>query len=412
MHVPRYSLAERDRRWALARELMAAERVEALIACGNHGRAGEVTFAPDAYFSNDRPGSVVIFCRDADPVQLAGPDQPGPAKSGLNGDHSWISPARVGPGRSGPGPDAAGISRVLREHHLERTVVAVLGTGIAAPLRLNSAPWRDVLAELPELTLRPAGQRFMLAASCLSAEEMAVLRYCAAAGEAMARAMLDSCAPGVTEAQVYAAGTNAALRHGCQAAPAAMWSRPGFADGGAARWWYPPEPPRVLRPGDVLLAEPRCRLGLLETRHQLAIAIGGPHPDIETAAVIARACYEAGLDAARAGNTVGDLAEAMLAPLRESGARGIHPAAHALTPLGPVRALARAGRPGQIPRDRYRSWLPGFPADQPLIAGMPWALRPSAVVDGRAVTLSGTVVVGESGAAEFSSFTAQLLRAG
>jgi hypothetical protein len=49
MYVPRYSLAERDRRWALARELMAAEDVEALIACGEPECAGGVAFAPDAY---------------------------------------------------------------------------------------------------------------------------------------------------------------------------------------------------------------------------------------------------------------------------------------------------------------------------------------------------------------------------
>ena len=40
MEVPRYSLAERDRRWALARQITAAENVQALIACGGPGCAG------------------------------------------------------------------------------------------------------------------------------------------------------------------------------------------------------------------------------------------------------------------------------------------------------------------------------------------------------------------------------------
>jgi hypothetical protein len=57
LQVPGYSLAERDRRWALARELMAAEGVEALIVYGEHECADLAPFAPDAYFSNDRPGS-------------------------------------------------------------------------------------------------------------------------------------------------------------------------------------------------------------------------------------------------------------------------------------------------------------------------------------------------------------------
>ena len=37
MEVPSYSLAERDRRWALARQITAAENVQALIAYGGPG---------------------------------------------------------------------------------------------------------------------------------------------------------------------------------------------------------------------------------------------------------------------------------------------------------------------------------------------------------------------------------------
>jgi hypothetical protein len=48
MEVPVYSLAERDRRWALARKLMAAEDVDALIAYGGQECAGAESFAPDA----------------------------------------------------------------------------------------------------------------------------------------------------------------------------------------------------------------------------------------------------------------------------------------------------------------------------------------------------------------------------
>jgi NaMN:DMB phosphoribosyltransferase len=45
----------------LARAIMAAENVQALIAYGGPECAGMAGFAPDAYFSNDRPGSIVIF---------------------------------------------------------------------------------------------------------------------------------------------------------------------------------------------------------------------------------------------------------------------------------------------------------------------------------------------------------------
>ena len=102
MEVPVYSLAERDRRWALARGLMAAEGVDALIAFGGQECARSAGFAPDAYFSNDLPGSVVIFCRDAAPVQLASSSLPVQAH---------LEAARRGgrgPGRRGRGGDRRG----------------------------------------------------------------------------------------------------------------------------------------------------------------------------------------------------------------------------------------------------------------------------------------------------------------
>ena len=51
MDVLTYSLAERDRRWALARQLMAAEEVEALVCYGEHGCVEAAPLAPDASFS-------------------------------------------------------------------------------------------------------------------------------------------------------------------------------------------------------------------------------------------------------------------------------------------------------------------------------------------------------------------------
>lgn len=54
---------------------------------------------------------------------------------------------------------------------------------------------------------------------------------------------------------------------------------------------------------------------MFETCHQVALGIGDIHPDIERAVGVARDCYGAGLEAARPGNTFGDLVGAMCAPL-------------------------------------------------------------------------------------------------
>jgi Xaa-Pro aminopeptidase len=386
MEVPVYSLAERDRRWALARKLMAAEDVDALIAYGGQECAGPAGLAPDAYFSNDLPGSVVIFCRDADPVQLACSDLPVQAhlEAARRGGQMWIDPAGIRVGAA-----AAWIAEVLRWQGLEHGSVGVLGSGVAAPWDQGPVVrypwWQDVLARLPHVRFRPVDRSFLFATVCLSEEELAVVRYCAAAGDAAARAMAASAAPGVTEAEVCAAGTAAAFRLGCPASTL-MWSGPGFVAWGPPSWSYRPEPPRALEEGDVLLAEVATRFGMKQTRHQAAIAIGDLHPDIETAAVIARASYQAGLRAARVGNTFGDLAEAMLMPLKQAGSWNTHPLVRMLSAPGPVG--------GELP----------------LASGMCCAVRPSAVVAGRAVSLGGTVVISEDDPIELSPFTARMLR--
>lgn len=417
MKVPGYSLAERDRRWALAREIMAAEEVEALIAYGGHEGTSMAGFAPDAYFSNDRPGSIVIFCRHADPVQLVWANLPVQThlEAARRGETMWIDPASIRAGSAfQTGTGGAGIAQVLREHRLEHAAVGVLGLEAIPWHRIPVMPyqlWQDVLAAVPGVRFKPVGQSFMYATIRQSQEELAVVGHCAAAGDAMARAMLAAAAPGVTEAEVYATGMAAAFRRGCQASML-MWSGPGLVAWGPPSWSYRPEPPRTLNEGDVVLAEVVSRFGLKETRHQVSIAVGDPHPDIETAAVIARASYTEGLRVARVGNTFGDLAEAMLAPLKQAGSWHIHPLVRALNPFGPVASFGRGL--DQVPQAREYGRLAQIPtmgARLPLAPGMSWAFGPSAVIAGRAVSIGGTVVIGEDDPIELSPFTTRLLRA-
>jgi len=357
MDVPTYSLAERDRRWALARELMAAEEVEALVCYG---------------------------------------------------EHEYVEAA----------PFAAGIAEVLREHHLEHAAVGVLGLDIVALWHLNPiTPYmlsRKVLDELPGVTFKPVGRRFMLATICLSQEEQAAVRYSAAAGDHMAQAMLEAAAPGASEADVCAAGMAAGFRLGCQPPSMLIWSGPGFVAWGPPAWGYRPRPPRTLAEGDLLLAEVFNRFGMKETQHQMAIAIGDVHPDIEAAAAIARASHDEGLKAARAGNTFGDLVQAMTAPLTDARSWNIHPLVQALNPFGPVGGFGGPGGLDQLPEARRCSRLfepPTVGAELPLAPGMSWAFEPSAVVGSRAVNLGGTVIIGEDGPIELNPLTAQLLRA-
>lgn len=411
--VPQYSLAERDRRWGLARDIMAADGLDALIAYGEHECADLAPFAPDAYFSNDRPGSIVIFCRDADPVQLVWSDLPvvDHIEAARRGDELWIPPRDIRVGKN-----AAGVIEVLREHRLTGATVGVLGLDPFPPFHVTPimpyALWSEVLTELPDVTFVHSGLSYLFATVCQSEEELEVIRYSAAAGDAMAKAMRAVAAPGVSEAEVYAAGMAAAFRLGVAAPDMLLSTGPGFISWGPPTWSYRPQAPRVLADGDVIMAEVFCRFGMKETQHQVAIAIGEPHTDVKAAAEIARAAYDAGLATARPGNTFGDVVAAMEEPLRAAGAWNVHPLIHSLNPMGPVCGFGAGLR--QLPEAREYGRLfdvPTMGGELPLAPGMTFAFEPNAVVGGRLANLGGTVVVGADDPIELNPLTAQLLYA-
>jgi Xaa-Pro aminopeptidase len=411
--VPALSLAERDRRWALARELMAAEDVDALVAYGERECAGVAPFAPDVYFSNDRPGAIVIFVREAEPISLVWSPMSVcdhiEARGG--GIATWIEPSNIRVAKH-----AGGVVDVLRENGLEKAAVGVLGLEAYPPFHVNPpmpyGMWTQVLAELPEVTFKPVMPGFIFATVCLSEEELACVRYSAAAGDAMALAMQEAAVPGVSEAEVYAAGLAAACRRGASASQISMRTGPGFAALGPPPWVYRPQPPRTLENGDVIMAAATCRFAMYETCHQVAVGIGDIHPDIERAVGVARDCYDTGLEAARPGNTFGDLVGAMCAPLDKAGGWRVHPMVHSMNPYTMVcgfgaglSSYPRALAYGQLAE------VATFAEHMRLAPGMTFAFQPNCVFDGKLASIGGTVIIGEDGPIELNPLTARLLRA-
>ena len=95
MEVPRYSLTERDRRWALSRQITAAENVQALIAYGGPG-------APSPPGSRAGPAGAGDLRRQGPAVALLvghrlprGTRRPRRAEPGLGGDDPGESRSRI-----------------------------------------------------------------------------------------------------------------------------------------------------------------------------------------------------------------------------------------------------------------------------------------------------------------------------
>ncbi len=410
--VPGYSLAERDRRWAIARSVMAAKDLEALIVYGEHECAGVAPFAPDVYFTNDRPGATVVFAGDSDPVSLVRV----PAficdhiEATRRGEQVWIEPRNMRLGLN-----AAGLADLLRELRLERSSIGVIGLDPCPPFHFNAIMpydlWSAVLSQLPLARFTSAWTSFVLHTLQQSEEELAVIAHAARIGEAMTKAMADATRPGVTEAEVNAAAMSEAYRRGAAAPGMLMSSGPGFISRGPPAWAYRPQPPRVIEEGDVILAKLFSTFGMRETEHQAALAVGTIHPDLERAAAVARAAYEVALEKLRPGNTFGEVVTAMEHTLKDGGGWIVHPFIHGLNPWAAASGFGTGLKAHAVDLGySHLEHVPTAGADLPLAPGMTFSLEPNCAFGWRMMHLGGTVVIGAEGPLELGPTTARLMR--
>jgi len=411
--IPTLSLAERDRRWQLARDLMRDEGLDALLVYGEHEMVQPAPHALDAYFTNDRPGTIVIFARDDDPIVLVGtPMTIGDhVEARRRGDDVWIRPEHMRVARH-----SQGVVDVLRRHNLENSTIGVLGMDPVPPWHfvpiMPHALLGALTQQLPQATFRGVYRSFLIRAAPQSKEEQAVLAHAAEIGDAMAAAMLDAAKPGVVESEVYAAGMAEAFRRGTIAPPMIFQAGQGTISWGQPAWAYRPQEPRVIQEGDIILAEVFAYSGMKETQHQVAIAVGDAHPDAERAEQIARASYEAGLESLRPGKTFGDVVDAMRIPLDKAGGWNVHPLVHSINPYGPVSGWG-AGLRAQPYAEDYGliSDIPTVGSELPLLPGMSFVFEPNCVIGHHTINIGGTVIVGDDEPIELNPSTAKLLRA-
>lgn len=411
--IPTFSPAERDRRWALARTFMERHGLDALIVFGEHEDAGPAPFCLDAWFTNERAGTTVIFPKTGEPIVFA------PITTYLldhleasrRGDGGWIAAKNVRLGRQ-----SGEIIDELKEHGLAKGTIGVIGLEPYIPWHPEGIvpyqTWHRILTRFPDVEFKSVGVDLARLMMPLSKEEIAVVRYSAGIGDMMAQAMAEAARPGVSEVEVYAAGMAAAHLRGTVVPGMHFWSGPTPTASGPPQWAYRPQAPRVLQEGDYIATEVFCGFGMHQTQHQVAIAIGQVHAEFEEAALVARASYDAGIEALRPGVTFGEVAEAMLKPTESAGGWVRGPQIHGLNPYGSfcrtpagLRQLEGAERYGEVPSS------PTSLSEMQLEPGMTFAFEPSCGLCRHLVTIGGTVLVGDDGAIELNPSTARLLRA-
>lgn len=399
--MPTLSLAERDRRWARARALMADHDVEALVVAGLRGRESYET-----YLSGESIQGIVVMGREADPIYLTwspfrilGRDD-----RDAVGDF-WIADIRAGL----LAPSTIG---ALREIGCEAGRVGVVGLRSKSPMELEGfipyGIWQPVTEALPAVEFVELSEAFALMMMEKGDEELALLRYCAEVGERACQAMLEVVSAGVDEAEIYATVMAEIYRHGATTNAPHLIVRSGSDTLG----WGPPEwanlravPPRAVQPGDLVYAELMTNCGGLESQQQMCVSVGEPSPQRRRLGELARAAYDAGLKALRPGARFAEVCDAMAEPVLEEGSWFLSPHIHSLSPASMLGPLYVGADPGEFPF--LRPTKPTINAE--ITAGMTFSFEPNACARRERVNIGGTVVAGPNGGEELNSLPCRLL---
>lgn len=161
LNVPTFSLAERDRRWNIANQLMDETGLDALIIYGDREGASPAPFCPDTYFTNDRPGSIVLFPRGQEPIAFV-------IIPTVIGDHiqagyvkksGWLKSENIYVGKMG-----SKVVEVIEDRGMQNCKFGVIGLEAYPPFHFDGSmpynTWQTILEEFPNATFEAVGSRF------------------------------------------------------------------------------------------------------------------------------------------------------------------------------------------------------------------------------------------------------------
>ena len=120
---PALSMAERSRRWDLAATSCRPRACGPWLSTATAKRPRRLVF-PDCCFSNDRPGSIVVFIGDEAPrvytfASLMIADH---IQAALRGDQQWIAPEQLYVGKTG-----RDVGAWLAERGLDGSRIGIIG---------------------------------------------------------------------------------------------------------------------------------------------------------------------------------------------------------------------------------------------------------------------------------------------
>jgi Xaa-Pro aminopeptidase len=252
-NLPKFSLAERERRWARVRQLMTNSGFEALIGFPNQSHWDQFQ-ADNRYLTHigghqtevaivfPASGEVTAFVRGGNEVEWWGIAQ------------DWVRDIRPSR-RSWGGP----VIERLKELKLERGRIGVCGLKGLLRAPEGTVCWgifERVKSALPNASFESATELLQDARSVKSAEEIVCIERAAEILDAVVSAVMNKARPGVMENEVVATIWHTIIAHGGDYPSMTHWGA-----GKGVPWACRIAPHRPLEAGDIFNMELEAKYG-------------------------------------------------------------------------------------------------------------------------------------------------------
>jgi Xaa-Pro aminopeptidase len=294
-NTPQLPLRERDRRWSAIRKAMADQGIDALLLIGNDLSFG-LGMINIRYFSQvaSRHGGFMIFPSEGEPTVYVGPPHMNMPMNPYAHAQDWVPDVQTNRGLDHT------LAELRRKVSPLRRLGLVFGANRFQPDNIPHTVHAKILAALKDVEITDFSPVVFDLRLIKSEDEVAMLRRAGKTHEKVVQAMIDTAAPGVTEAAVYAAMIHEQIRLGGEAeifnfflsGPIDSPDRQHLLHGIDANI-SPTQ--RVLRNGDTIISESHCKCAGYMTQAEMTVAVGEPPAPYRRLFDAAVECFHAAL---------------------------------------------------------------------------------------------------------------------
>ena len=298
---PRFSLAERDRRWKAVRELMRQQNIDVIVAPQNSGHSADYQ-ADTRYLTHcggGEPDVAAVFPLDGEVTAIATSAAPRwPTVQDWTMD---VREARRNYGR--------GIVDRLKELNVERGRIGITGLGEIEGTRTPEGTifygtWKQIREAFPNAELVDATKILAQVRYVKSQEEIDVLAKSMEIIELAIQAEISAAQPGVKDWEVWAAAQYAMMRHGSEMPVHCFW-----VSGKNPKRTLTRPSMRILERGDVIINELEASWIGYRSQGVQPVFVEVINPAQAELIKVQREIFNRVLESLKPGITVGELAE-------------------------------------------------------------------------------------------------------